>query len=412
MTLWLFIILSIIVVHYVLDVTVSVLDARALSTPLPEEFEDVFDTGDYTKSQRYTRANIRLSLIENSVSTLLTIGFLLLGGFNLVDQFARGFGFNEILTGLIFTFTLLLLSFIVGLPFSIYSTFWIEAQFDLNRTTLGTFVSDIIKAMFLSVLIGSPILALILWFFEFSGDFAWLYCWIGVVVIGFIIQFLAPVLIMPLFNKFTPLQDGDLKQKINEYADSQNFHVKGIFTMDGSKRSSKLNAFFTGFGKFRKIVFFDTLMEKLSSDEILAVLAHEMGHFKRNHIWKMLFISTLQTGLLFYLLSLFIKNESLFAAFQMDHLSIYASLFFFAFIYAPLNTILSIAFHYLSRIHEFEADQYAVETTGKPEMLITGLKKLSKENLSNLTPHPLKVFISYSHPPVLTRIRTLNGMLE
>ncbi len=411
MTFWLIFILTVIVLHYLLDVTVSVLNLKALSRDLPEEFQDIFDTRKYRESQEYTTATTHLALFENSVSTLLTIGFVLLGGFNLVDQFARSFLFNEIVTGLIFTFTLLLLSFIIGLPFSIYSTFMVEARFGFNRTTVTTFITDIVKGLLIAVAIGTPVLALILWFFENSGSYGWLFCWIGLICFGIVLQFLAPVLIMPLFNTFTPLDENELKQKIVAYADREKFQLKGIFTMDGSKRSSKLNAFFTGFGRFRKIVFFDTLLDKLSNDEIIAVLAHEMGHFKKRHIWKMVAASVLQTGLMFYLLSFFINNTGLFQAFRMEALSIYASLVFFAFIYSPLNTIISIFFNYLSRIHEFEADRYAAETTGKPEMLINGLKKLSRENLSNLTPHPLKVFFSYSHPPVLSRIRTLNGMI-
>lgn len=412
MTFWLFFVLTIIIVHYIFDITVSALNLSALSAPLPEEFEDIFDNKKYTESQRYTKTTTHFSLVKNSVSTIVTILFLLLGGFNIVDQFARSFELNDIGTGLIFTFTLILLSFISGLPFSIYSTFSIEARFGFNRTTVKTFISDIIKGLLLGAAIGGPILALVLWFFENSGAYGWFFCWIGVVLFSVVLQFLAPVLIMPLFNKFTPLENNELKQKILDYADRQKFQLKGIFTMDGSKRSSKLNAFFTGFGRFRKIVFFDTLMDKLCGDEIVAVLAHEMGHFKKNHIWKMLAASVLQTGLMFYLLSFFIKNEGLFQAFRMEELSTYASLVFFAFIYSPLDTLISILFNYRSRIHEFEADRYAAETTGKPDMLIKGLKKLSKENLSNLTPHPLMVFFSYSHPPVLSRIRTLNGMTD
>ena len=412
MTFWLFFILAIIIVHYIFDVVVSVLNLRALSARLPEEFQDVFDDEKYRESQRYTKTTTRFALVKNSVSTLITMLFLILGGFNSVDQFARSFGLNDIATGLIFTCTLLFLSFISGLPFSIYSTFTIEARFGFNRTTIKTFVADIFKGLLLSVAIGGPILALILWFFETSGSFAWFFCWVGVVLFGVVLQFLAPVLIMPLFNTFTPLEDNELKEKILNYAAREKFQLKGIFTMDGSKRSAKLNAFFTGFGRFRKIVFFDTLMDKLSGDEIVAVLAHEMGHFKKKHIWKMLGASVLQTGLMFFLLSFFIKNEGLFQAFRMEELSTYASLVFFAFIYSPLDTLISILFNYRSRIHEFEADRYAAETTGKPDMLIKGLKKLSKENLSNLTPHPLMVFFSYSHPPVLSRIRTLNGMAD
>ena len=400
-------ILAIIIIHYILDIVVSLLNIKALSPHLPSEFSDVFDQEKYKESQDYTKATTKFSVVENSFSTIVTIIFLLAGGFNLIDQWARSFGFGSIITGLLFTGFLMALSFIGGLPFSIYSTFNLEAKFGFNRTTVKTFILDIFKGTILSIIIGAPLLALVLWFFENSGQLAWFYCWIGVVLFGFILQFLAPVLIMPLFNKFTPLDEGKLKEKIFHYTNSENFKIKGIFTMDGSKRSSKLNAFFTGFGKFRKIVFFDTLIEKLTDDEIVAVLAHEMGHFKKRHIWTMIGSSIIQTGFMFFLLSLFIKSPGLFHAFGMEKLSVYASLAFFAFIYSPLSTLLSIAFNYLSRRHEFEADKYAADTIGETETLIQGLKKLSRENLSNLTPHRLTVILSYSHPPVLERIRTL-----
>lgn len=412
MNTWLIFILIVIIAHYLLDTIISVLNLKALSPELPDEFSDTFDQAKYRQSQSYTKVSTKFSLLENSVTTLITIIFLLSGGFNLIDLFVRNFGLGSIATGIGYAITILVLSFIVGLPFNIYSTFVIESRFDFNRTTPKTFILDIVKGLAVSLIIGVPILAVILWFFENSGSYGWLFCWIGVVVFGFILQFLAPVLIMPLFNKFTPIEEGSLKDEIMSYAKREHFKLSGIFTMDGSKRSTKLNAFFTGFGKFRKIVFFDTLLEKINNEEIIAVLAHEMGHFKKRHIWKMMAASILQTGLMFYLLSLFLNNQGLFEAFRMEHISIYASLFFFAFLYSPISTLLSISFNVLSRKHEYEADRYAAETTENSETLIRSLKKLSLANLSNLTPHPAMVFYSYSHPPVLARIealRTLKG---
>lgn len=404
---WLIFILVVLVGNFLLNSIVSLLNLQALSPDLPNEFQDTYDQEKYRESQAYTRVQTTFSLVENSVLTVVIVLFLLAGGFNLVDQLVRGFNLGPIPTGVIYAGSLALLSFIVGLPFSIYSTFKIEAQFGFNRTTAATFVTDIVKSIILTIVLGAPILAAILWFFEYTGSYAWLLCWFGTVAFGFIVQFLAPVLIMPLFNKFTPLEDGELKEKIMTYARVQNFKLSGIFTMDGSKRSTKLNAFFTGFGKFRKIVFFDTLLEKIDNDEIVSVLAHEMGHFKRHHIWKMMAISVLQTGLVFYLLSLFINNPGLFQAFKMENLSIYASLIFFAFLYSPISTLLSILFNIMLRAHEYQADNFAAQTTGKPEILVRALKKLSLANLSNLTPHPAMVFLSYSHPPVLERIRAL-----
>ena len=406
---WLIFILAVIGGSFLLNTTISLLNLKALSPDLPDEFADTYDQEKYRQSQDYTRVQTKFSLIENTIITVITIIFLVGGGFNWVDLFVRGFELSSIPTGVLYAGFLGALSFILSLPFSLYSTFKIEAQFGFNRTTIRTFVTDLLKSTVLTILLGAPLLAAVLWFFEHTGSYGWLLCWLGTVSFGFIVQFLAPVLIMPLFNKFTPLEEGPLKEKIMAYAGVQNFKLSGIFTMDGSKRSTKLNAFFTGFGKFRKIVFYDTLLEKIDDDEIVSVLAHEMGHFKRHHIWKMMVISILQTGLVFYLLSLFINNPGLFEAFGMEHLSIYASLFFFAFIYSPFSTLLSILFNIMLRAHEFEADNYAATTTGTPEALVQALKKLSLANLSNLTPHPALVFLSYSHPPVLERIRALRN---
>ena len=324
-----------------------------------------------------------------------------------MDLWARGFGFGQIATGLLFTGGLALLSFIVNLPFSIYSTFSIEERFGFNRTSIKTFILDIFKGGLLTIILGAPLLALILWFFLNSGEFGWLYCWIGVAFFSIIIQFLAPILIMPLFNKFSPLKDGSLRDSILNYAEQEHFRLQGIFTMDGSKRSSKLNAFFTGFGKFRKIVFYDTLIDKLEEPEIVAVLAHEMGHFKLRHILKMLMASILQTGVMFYLLSFFLHNRQLSEAFFMTEPSVYSSLIFFGFLFSPINLLVSIVFNFFLRRNEFEADSFAAQTTGNSEFLISSLIKLSHENLSNLTPHPAMVFLHYSHPPVLSRIENL-----
>ena len=273
--------------------------------------------------------------------------------------------------------------------------------------SLKIFIYDLLKSLLLAIVIGGPILSFILWFFEHSGPMAWLYCWIGVIAVVIVLQYLAPVVIMPLFNTFTPIADGPLKEAILAYARQENFMIRGIFTMDGSKRSTKLNAFFTGFGRFRKIVFYDTLTEKLSDDEIVAVLAHEMGHCKLNHITKMLFATVLHTGLLFYFLAITLNNTGLFQAFRMDNISLYASLIFFGYLFSPVNLLVSLVLNIFSRRHEFQADRFASKTTGSAENLISGLKKLSCTNLSNLTPHPLYVVLHSSHPPILERLDAL-----
>jgi len=410
MNYFLIIILGVLIGTYLLDLVVDTLNVRYVKTDLPEEFRDCYDADKYRKSQEYLRENTRFGIVSDSFMTPITIAFILFGGFNFVDQFARSFNLGSILTGLIFAGVLMLGSQILLIPFSIYGTFVIEEKYGFNKTTPKTFVLDILKTWLLAAVIGGIILSVVLWFFEKAGPWAWLYCWIAITLFQLFLIFIAPVVIMPLFNRFFPLDEGDLKNAINDYAGSQDFKMKGVFTMDGSKRSTKSNAFFTGFGKFRRIVLFDTLIEKQTTEELVSVLAHEMGHYKKRHILKSMVISVLTTGLMFYILSLFINNRELFAAFRMQEMSIYAGLLFFAFLYTPIEMILSVFGTVLSRRNEYEADLYSVKTYKRPLSMIAALKKLSVENLSNLTPHPLKVFLSYSHPPVLERIRAIRKM--
>ncbi|RLI44796.1 M48 family peptidase [Candidatus Bathyarchaeota archaeon] len=410
MNAYLIIILVIIVGDYLLDIVVDMLNVKHIKTDLPGEFEGYYDAAKYKKSQNYLKENTRFGIIVDSITTPITVAFILIGGFNYIDQIARGFQFSAIPTGLIFAGILILASQILSIPFSIYGTFVIEEKYGFNRTTVKTFIMDILKSWLLTVIIGGIIFSVILWFFDKTGNMAWIYCWIAVVIFQIVLTFFAPIIIMPLFNKFFPLEDGELKTTIENYAKSHNFKLKGVFKMDASKRSTKSNAFFTGFGKFRRIVLFDTLIKKHTVDELVSILAHEMGHYKKKHILKSIIISIITTGLMFFILSLFINNEGLFQAFKMQNTSIYASLFFFAFLYTPINMFISILSNILSRKHEYEADAYAATTYGKYESMISALKKLTVDNLSNLTPHPLKVFLSYSHPPVLERIQSLRKM--
>lgn len=409
MNLFLIIILVILMGDYLLGVVVDVLNVKHLKIDLPAAFSGYYDEEKYRKSQEYLKENTRFGLITDSITTPAVIIFILLGGFNWVDQFSRTLNWGPIATGLVFAAILLLASQILGLPFSVYSTFVIEEKYGFNKTTPKTYVLDMLKGWLLAIIIGIPVFSAVLWFFERTGPMAWAYCWGALTVIQIFLMFIAPVVIMPIFNKFVPLEDGELKGAIEDYAKKQGFKMKGVFSMDGSKRSTKSNAFFTGFGRFRRIVLFDTLISKHTTEELVSILAHEMGHYKKKHILKSIIISILSTGLMFYILSIFMNNPALFRAFQMDRISIYASLFFFGFLYAPIEMILSIFGNMLSRRHEYEADAWAVRTYRRPQSMIAALKKLSVDNLSNLTPHPLKVFLSYSHPPVLERIRAIQG---
>ena len=407
---YLFIILTFYIVFFLLDIFTDIFNLNAISESIPDEFKDVYDSEKYAQSQRYLKENTRFGFIQSGISFCLTIPFIVLGGFNYLDVLIRGMGYSNLITGGIYMFTLVMVLQLIGLPFSLYSTFVIEEKYGFNKTTIKTFVLDLLKSTLLSIVIMLPVLCALLWFFEFMGDYAWLICWGFLVAVQLILTFIAPTFIMPLFNKFVPLEEGELKELIQSYADKYKFGLDGVFTMDGSKRSTKSNAFFTGFGKFRRIVLFDTLIEKHTPKELLVVLAHEMGHFKKHHIKFHLLFSFLSTGVMFYILSFFINNVDLAAAFQMEQVSIYTSLIFFGFLMSPLQMCLGVVTNIISRKNEFEADAFAVETTEMKEEMISALKKLSVDNLSNLTPHRLKVFFDYSHPPVLKRIEALRKL--
>jgi STE24 endopeptidase len=400
-------ILAILLLGALLELIAGLLELRSLHPELPTEFAEVYDRDRYARAQEYTRATTRLALVRRTAGLVLTLAFILLGGFNLVDSLARGLGLAAVPTGLVFTGLLALLSGAVQLPFSVYATFGIEERFGLNTTTPLTFLLDTLKGMLLAVVLGGPLLAGVFLLFEAGGPSAWILCWLAVTTFLLVVQFLAPVVLLPLFNRFTPLAEGELRAAITRYAAAERFAVGGIFTMDGSRRSTRANAFFTGFGRFRRIVFFDTLLERLTTAEIVAVLAHEIGHWRLKHIPVMVGLSVLQTGLLFFLLSRFLDNPGLFAAFGMEHLSVYGSVVFFGFLYTPIATLLAVGINGLSRRHEYQADRFAVHTGAGTEALISGLKKLSVNNLANLTPHPVNVLLSHSHPPVLARIAAL-----
>lgn len=401
------IILVFILINLLLDIISEWLNLRYLSEKVPDEFVGIYDEEVYKKSQHYTRETTRFGLLTGCLSTIALLLFWWLGGFALSDEFARSLGYNSILTGLVFFGILIGLQSIFSFPFSIYSTFVIEEKYGFNRTTWKTFILDRLKGILLGLLLGIPLISGILWFFESAGEFGWIIALGVVIVFSLIIQFIAPIWIMPLFNKFTPLDNNDLKTAILNYAESVQFSLKDIFIIDGSKRSNKANAFFTGFGKNKRIALYDTLVEKQTIEEIVAVVAHEIGHYKKKHIILMTVSSFLQTGIMFYLLSIFLTHQGLFEAFGLTQSSVYAGLIFFSLLYSPIETILSIIGNMLSRKHEFEADEYSVKTYPHQESLISALKKLSVQNLSNLTPHPFFVFLSYSHPPVVERIKAM-----
>ena len=404
------IILATVLGKFFLDMIARWLNIRALDPQVPPQFRDLYDPEKYAQSQEYTKVTTRFHLLESSFHLLIFLIFWFAGGFNWLDQIVRSWGYGSIVTGIFYVFLLGLAGSVLSLPFDVYETFVIEEKFGFNRTTLRTFILDRLKGLLLAVGLGVPFLAMILWFLESAGDLAWLYAWLFATAFLLIIQFIAPVWIMPLFLKFTPLPDGELKRKIRDYAASVGFAFKDVYVVDASKRSSKANAFFTGFGKNKRIALFDTLVEQQTVPEVVAVLAHEIGHYQKKHVPIMMAVSILQSFVLFYLMSLFLSSPGLFEAFHMDKPSIYAGLLFFAMLYEPISFVLSIIMNAVSRRHELQADQYAVSTLGDEQNLISALKKLSVKNLSNLTPHPLYAFLNYSHPPLAQRMEEMRRM--
>jgi STE24 endopeptidase len=403
------IILCTIGVDFILNLTADRLNLKHLGSELPRAFEGVYDPERYRKSQQYLRVNTQFGWITSTFNLCLILVFWFAGGFPLLDRWVRTFELGPILSGLVYMGVLMLLKAALSLPFSVYATFVIEARFGFNKTTLQTFVMDLLKGLILALLLGTPLLAAILAFFQYAGPHAWWYCWIGVTLYMLVVQFVAPTWIMPLFNRFTPLEEGELKSTILSYANSIDFPLENVYQMDGSRRSTKSNAFFTGFGKHKRIVLFDTLIKQHSVNELVAVLAHEMGHYKKKHIRQSLILGILQTGLMLFLLSHFITYQGLFDAFYMPQQSIYAGMIFFGMLYAPIDFFVGILMQVLSRKNETVADQFAAETTKDPVSMVDALKKLSVHNLSNLTPHPFYVFLNYSHPPVLQRIQSLSN---
>ncbi|OBQ51705.1 M48 family metallopeptidase [Halodesulfovibrio spirochaetisodalis] len=410
MTFLTFLILFFIVGAWGLETWVSKLNMQSLGQPIPEAFEHAIDAQKYARSQKYTRKKNALSTASGFVNVAAIVLCLFLGIFNVFNEWAYAISDNNILQGLAFLGIVSLASMLLSLPFSIYGTFVIEEEFGFNRTTPKLFIADRIKGILLSIVIGAPLAAGVLWFFQTFPTYGWLIAWGFATAFIFAVQYVAPIWIMPLFNKFTPLEDGDLRQAIENFAQRNGFNISGIYIIDGSKRSSKANAFFTGFGKQKRIALFDTLVNSMSTAEIVGVLAHEIGHCKLNHIKRMFITSIATTGITFFCLSLVLGYQPLYATFHVEQMTIAVGIVLFNFLYTPLSLLLTIFASYQSRKYEFEADAFAAKTTKTPWELSNALIKLSVNSLSNLTPHPAYVFLHYSHPPVVERIKALNNI--
>ena len=401
-------IIGILIVQYLIDTVLDYLNSRKHNDTLPTELSDVFDVTAYKKSQAYKKTNYQFGIANDAFSILLTLSFLIFGGFEWVDSIVRSFTSNPILMALGFFGIIVIGSSLISIPFSYYQTFVIEEKFGFNKTTKKLFFIDLIKGILMTAVLGGGILALVILFLQWTGSNFWLYAWGLFAVLMVFMNLFYSKLIVPLFNKQKPLEMGSLKSAIESYAKKVGFELDNIFVIDGSKRSTKANAYFSGFGKQKRVTLFDTLINDLNEEEIVAVLAHEIGHYKKKHIIFNLLATICLTGLTLYVLSLFINNTELSLAIGVSQPSFHAALVGFVLLYSPISTITGLAMNYLSRKFEFQADDYAKETFAASP-LITSLKKLSKNSLSNLTPHPAYVFMHYSHPPLVQRIRNLKA---
>lgn len=401
------ILIAILLFDYFLDRLLNYLNSQNRKQPLPTELEGIYDSEKLHKATEYDKANSKFESISSTFSTVLVLLMFFLGGFAWVDLWAGSLTDNLIFKGLIFFAILGFASDILQTPFSVYHTFVIEQKFGFNKTTPKTYILDKIKGWLLSLVLGGVVLGLVLWFYYRTTEYFWIYAWMLVTFFMIFMSMFYSNLIVPLFNKQTPLEEGELKDAINNLATTLNFNLTNIYKIDGSKRSSKANAYFTGLGSKKRIVLYDTLIKELSTPEIVAVLAHEIGHYKRKHTYKNIVISILQTGLTLYILSLFISNPALSQALGVEQPNFHIGAVAFGILYSPISTILGLLLNVLSRKYEYEADAYAGKYAGA-NYLIKALKSLSVNNLSNLNPHKWYVFFNYSHPTLLQRIRALN----
>ena len=402
-----YILIAILVINFIVDKILDTLNTKHFDDKIPSELKDVYEKEEYEKSQAYKKTNAKFSNITGLFSLVLTLAFFFFDGFQFVDQLARTYSSNTIVIALIFFGIIMLGSDIITTPFSYYKIFVIEEKFGFNKMTKKLFIIDKMKGLLMTIIVGGGILALIVWFYQFAGNNFWMYAWALVAIFSLLMNLFYAQLIVPLFNKQTPLEDGELKTAIEKYTTKVGFTLKNVFVIDGSKRSTKANAYFSGFGSQKRITLYDTLINDLEIDEIVAVLAHEVGHYKRKHIIFNLLASTLLTGFTLWLLSVFVSLPIFSEALNISIPSFHIGLIVFGILYSPISEITGLLMNIISRKFEYQADNFAKETfVAQP--LITSLKKLSKNSLSNLTPHKATVFMHYSHPTLLQRVQNLN----
>jgi STE24 endopeptidase len=404
-----YIIIGILIFDYVLERILDYLNSTYWSNTLPKELEGIYKEDKYRKSQDYEKVKQRFSLLTDSITFIAMMLMLVFGGFAYIDEFVRHYTTNPILMALLFFGILGLAADILSTPFSIYSTFVIEEKFGFNKTTPKTFILDKIKGWLLGALIGGGLLALIVLIYISTGKWFWIIAWGAISVFMIFMTMFYSTLIVPLFNKQTPLKDGELRDAIEKFARKVGFKLDNIFVIDGSKRSKKANAYFSGLGAKKRIVLYDTLINDHSVDELVAILAHEIGHYKKKHTLTGIIISLAQTGLMLFILSLFIGNPVLSKALGANEGSFHMGILAFGLLYSPLSLILGLVMNIVSRKNEYTADRFSGENYNA-QALIAALKRLSVNNLSNLKPHPVYVFFYYSHPPLLKRLNVLKNL--
>ncbi len=402
-----FLIVGILIFNYILERWLDFLNSKQWSNKLPAELKEVYDSEQYEKSQNYKRINEKFGLITSTFSFLVVMTMLFYHIFGFMDSFARSITNNPVLIALIFFGILMFASDLINTPFALYDTFVIEERFGFNKTTLKTFFFDKVKGWILTAVIGGGVLTLIIWLYNKSELYFWIWAWVAISLFQIFISIFYSTLIVPLFNKQTPLEKGELSEAISNFCKKAGFQLTNVFVIDGSKRSTKANAYFTGLGKRKRIVLYDTLINDFTTNEVVAVLAHEIGHYKKKHTLSGMIFGVLQTGLTLYIFSLFTVNPLLSYALGAKTQGVHMALMAFGVIYSPFSTMVGLAMNYVSRKNEYEADKYANDFNLGQE-LISALKKLSSNNLSNLTPHPAYVFFHFSHPTLLQRLRAIN----
>ena len=413
---WFLIIIALVIFNYLFSNILDYLNHKNWKDEIPSELKDFYDKKKYKQAKQYAISKNKIGLLSSTTSFLLVVSLLVFNGYGYIDQLVNSFSLNlflpfeinnSFIESGIFFLILFTLNLIISIPFSYYNTFVIEENFGFNKTSKSTFFFDIIKSSMLSILIGGFLLFLALYLFDSLNDGFWLYLWIGLSLLMVFINMFYADLIVPIFNKLTPLENGELRKKIENYSKQVGYLLKNIYVIDGSKRSTKANAFFSGLGPRKTIALYDTLIEKHSENELVAVLAHEVGHFKKKHVFSGLLMSVIQIGVMTFFFELCLKLPEISQALGGSDVSFHLGLIGFTIIFSPISMMSGILMNYISRKNEFEADSYAKETYNGDDLSLA-LKKLSVDSLSNIYPHPLYVFFHYSHPPLIKRLRALN----